>query len=296
MTTILIIHHNTYDDLVRLLEALHAQPLRRTLVVDNASHDRRLDLLPTRFPNVEIVALEENLGYAAAVNAGRKRIQDERVLLLNADVVITPTQVSALERIADRLGFPAALGPLHRYEDGTPQLTWGADPTRDTEKRRRRLTRGCRGRDLDAIAEVMTEAVKTRDVDWVSGSCILMDATAPGGDIPWDDEFTLYYEDLDWCRQVRAAGGRVPHTAEVAVTHRHGASMRGASEFAAAAYRRSQIRYASKYHGALTVLGLRAYLTARLFPAMILGRGLTGTTRSLARAQLGAVWSRARRE
>ena len=69
LTSILIIHHNTYDDLVRLLEALHGSPLRRTLVVDNASHDRRLDLLPTQFPSVEILSLEENLGYSAAVNA-----------------------------------------------------------------------------------------------------------------------------------------------------------------------------------------------------------------------------------
>ncbi len=100
VTAILIIHHNTYDDLVRLLEALHGAPLRRTLVVDNASHDRRLDLLPTRFPSVEILPLEENIGYSAAVNAGRRHLGVERILLLNADIVISPGQVSALERIA----------------------------------------------------------------------------------------------------------------------------------------------------------------------------------------------------
>ena len=217
-------------------------------------------------------------------------------MLLNADIVITPGQVSALERIANRHGYPAALGPLHRYEDGTPQLTWGVDPTRESELRRRRLTQGCRERDTDAIAEVMTEAAHTREVDWISGSCILMDSTSPGGDTHWDEGFLLYFEDLDWCRRLRSAGGRVMHTSEAAITHRHGTSMQGAGNFAAAAYRESQMRYTAKYGGFMQFAGLRIYLTAKLLPSVLLGRRLTGTARSAALGQLRAVWRRVQKE
>ena len=242
VTAILIVHHKTFHELERLLEALReesptAHGSGPILVVDVASGDSRLDRLPETYPGVATLGLQENVGFSAAVNAGLKELEDRRVLLLNADVLLTREQVTALEgvadrsaeRSADRVECPAALGPLQRYEDGTPQLTWGADPSWRSERRRRRLTRGCTQRDSAAGEEVLAEADGTREVDWLSGSCILIDRTAPGGGLEWDEGYSLYFEDMDWCRRVREAGGRVLHTSEVSVVHAHGASMKTAS-------------------------------------------------------------------
>lgn len=302
MTSILIVHHDTYDDLMRLLDALHGEsadglqpqdrvPVRPILIVDNASTDRRLEDIQRVYPQVELLCLDENVGYAAAVNAGIQKLENGRILLLNADVIVTPEKVEALERVASRLNFPTAIGPLHRYEDGTPQVTWGLFPTWRTETRRKRLTRGCRDRDPQIVKEVTAEAMRTRDVNWVSGSCVLIDRNSTGGEIPWDENFFLYFEDIDWCQRVRLVGGRIVHTSEVVVIHRHGASMENQPVSCEAAYRKSQMRYVAKYHGKKTVLGLRMVMTGKFMLSCVVGRMAFGVTRRSAWAQLRAVWS-----
>lgn len=307
MTSILIVHHDTYDDLMRLLDALHGEsadglqpqeriPVRPITIVDNASTDRRLSDIQRVYPRVDILCLEKNVGYAAAVNAGIQRLENGRVLLLNADVIVTPEKVEALERVASRLGFPTAVGPLHRYEDGTPQVTWGLFPTRRTEKRRQRLTKGCRDRDPQCIKEVTAEAMRTRDVNWISGSCMLIDRNSTGGEIPWDEQFFLYFEDIDWCQRVRLAGGRIVHTSEVVVIHRHGTSMENQPIVSEAAYRKSQMRYTAKYHGKTALWALRLYMTWKMLLSCLIGKLVFGINRRSAWAQLRAVWSPVERD
>ena len=299
MTAILIVHHKTFHELERLLEALREESPTACgsgpiLVVDVASGDSRLERLPEVYPEVTCLALQENVGFSAAVNVGLRELEDRRVLLLNADVVLTREQVTALEGIADRAPergeSPAALGPLHRYEDGAPQLTWGADPSWRSERRRRRLTRGCTQRDRAASEEVLAEAKETREVDWLSGSCILIDRTAPGGGLEWDEGYSLYFEDMDWCRRVREAGGRVVHTPEVTVVHAHGASMKTASaSVTRAAYRRGQMRYAARFLRPANRVALRLYLSGRIVSRWLISLTDPEERRSVW-AELRAIW------
>ena len=65
------------------------------LVVDNGSTDSTLEMLETRFPGVEVLALEENQGFARAVNRGILHSDSEFVALLNNDTEVDPGWVEA---------------------------------------------------------------------------------------------------------------------------------------------------------------------------------------------------------
>jgi len=100
---------------------------------------------------------------------------------------------------------------------------------------------------------------RTREVDWVSGACLLIrrkDVEAVG---LLDERFFLYTEDVDLCASVRARSRKVLFAADIEIVHLRG---RSAGATTAAAYRRSQLAFYEKHHPAW-VPWLRAYLKIR---------------------------------
>jgi GT2 family glycosyltransferase len=89
---------------------------------------------------------------------------------------------------------------------------------------------------------------RERDVDWVSGACLLVrrtDAEAVG---LMDERYFMYAEDVDFCAAVRARGRRVLFSPAAEVVHLRGRSRATASTAAEQAYRRSQIAFYEKHH------------------------------------------------
>jgi N-acetylglucosaminyl-diphospho-decaprenol L-rhamnosyltransferase len=101
-----------------------------------------------------------------------------------------------------------------------------------------------------------------REVDWVSGACLLArraDADAVG---LFDERFFLYTEDVDFCAAVRARGRKVLFTPRAQIVHVRGRSRQTARQATEAAYRRSQLAFYAKHHPGWTPV-LRFYLWLR---------------------------------
>jgi GT2 family glycosyltransferase len=82
---------NGRDLLERCLKSLEGQTLEhRVIVVDNGSQDDTAELVREQFPNVVLVELERNYGFAAAVNRGVERGDGQFVALVNNDVECDP--------------------------------------------------------------------------------------------------------------------------------------------------------------------------------------------------------------
>lgn len=297
MLDILIINYNAIESLKALLDALtktQASPTLRAklhiTVVDNASSDGSANLVKTQYPSVNLIAREENDGYSVAVNEGIASTHHREILVLNSDVVITPEKIASLRRIWERMDYPGIIAPLHLEEDGFPQLTWGAYPNPANEAKRKRLEAGLTNREEWARRDAMREASRTREVEWVSGSCMLFTRAMAQQIGPWDSNFFLYFEDIDWCLRVREAGLRVVHTAEVTITHEHGASMEQEPDVAEIEYRSSQCYFIYKYFGRWTFWQLRLYLTSKMLGRFIIG-GWSGFDRGVSWDILRVVWS-----
>ncbi len=248
-------------------------------------------MVESQFPEVHLIPRRQNDGYAAAVNEGLASTRNREILLLNSDIMISPEQVAALSRIWERLDFPGMVAPLHIEEDGFPQLTWGAYPTTAAERKRREWDRALSNRETWARKALMSEACRTREVDWVSGSCMLF-ARATAEEIgPWDQNFFLFFEDMDWCLRARELGHKLYHTSEVQVRHIHGASVNQDPESTEIEYRRSQCYFTKKYFGGFRLLLLRFYLTAKAIGRWILG-GWSGYSRGASWDLLIEIWQK----
>ena len=198
-----------------------------------------------------------NLGFARANNLGIGTTSGEFILLLNPDTRARPGAFDTLVAAVARPGV-AVTGPRLVNADGRAELSFGRMMSPFAELRQKILVRGSeRGGPIATYVESLTR--RERDVDWVSGACLLVrrsDAEAAG---LMDERYFMYAEDVDFCAAIRARGGRVLFCPSAEVVHLRGQSRATASAATARAYRRSQIAFYEKHHPAW-VPWLRWYL------------------------------------
>jgi GT2 family glycosyltransferase len=98
LLSIIIPHYDGAHHLPTCFRALQAQtyPHLEIILVDNGSTDESLELTRRYFPEVKIIELNQNLGFAGAVNRGYSQAGGQVIVPLNNDTEVTPTWAQAL--------------------------------------------------------------------------------------------------------------------------------------------------------------------------------------------------------
>ena len=253
--SIVIVSYNAREDLERCLESLAVNPPsveHEVVVVDNASRDDTVHAVRTRWPAVRLIEAGGNLGFARANNMGIRQSSGELLLLLNGDTIVPAGAIDALVAAIDRRPDVAVAGPRLVDGAGRAELSFGVMLSPLGEIRQKLRARG--------NVERLTS--REREVDWVSGACLLVrrsDAEAVG---LLDERFFMYTEDVDFCSAIRARGRGVLFSPASRVIHLRGRSRATAPRETARAYRRSQIAFYEKHHPTWVPL-LRLYLRIR---------------------------------
>jgi len=263
--SIIIVTYNSareIDDALRALRQPGPQVDHEIVVVDNASGDGTPAHVRAAWPDVRVIDAGANLGFAAANNIGIRQSSSEIVLLLNPDTRAAGEAVDRLVACLETRREAAIVGPRIVDAEGHAELSFGSMISPLAELRQKVLVHGS-GRRLPVLTNLVERMTRrTREVDWVSGACLMIrraDLEAAG---LLDERFFMYTEDVDLCAAVRARGRRVVFLAEVQIEHLRGRSVRTAPRVTADAYRRSQLAFYEKHHpGWLPIL--KAYLKIR---------------------------------
>ena len=246
--SVIIVTFNSRGEIDACLQSLMdgIQVDREIVVVDNASTDGTAAHLRQRWPGIRLIELGANLGFARATNLGIQQTFGPLVLLLNPDTTIRPGAIDALIAALDRDPSIAVVGPRIVDDAGDPELSFGRMVTPPAELRQKVLMAGNQRR-MPVIRQLVAGMTRrTRNVDWVTGACLLTyrsDLEAVG---LLDERFFLYMEDVDLCASIRARGRGVRFVSNVEITHRRGASAAPAER--EAAYRRSYLAFYEKHH------------------------------------------------
>jgi GT2 family glycosyltransferase len=259
---IVIVSYNTRSDLENCLQSLHDHPPRASheiIVVDNASRDGSVEAVRSRWPDVGVIALDSNAGFARANNEGIRRTRSELVLLLNSDTLVPEGAIDRLIAGLRELPGASVVGPRIVDGQGNPELSFGRMISPLAELRQKLRAR------YASPARIAALTSTTREVDWVTAACLLVrriDAEAAG---LLDERYFMYCEDVDFCAAVRANGGKVYFTPAAHIVHLRGRSWRASPAATAEGYRRSQLAFYRKHHPAWVrilqlYLGLRGQL------------------------------------
>lgn len=273
-----------------LADQARGGPQTELIVVDNASTDGTADALRDLAPEVRVLVQATNLGFARGNNVGLAAAHGRYLLLLNSDTEVRAGALSALVAFMDSHPEAGACGPMLLNPDGTLQPSGRDLPTlgslfADMTKLHRLWRRNLysqAGRDYTEVAAVGE----------LSAAALLVRRTVYEQVGGLDPAFFAYYEDVDWCKRIGAAGYRIYYVPAARVMHHWQGTSRQVSELAYAAGQDSLRIYFRKHHGKPAALAVQALLVAKesaLLLASVVRRN--GQTMSLHRRMLRRAFS-----
>jgi len=251
--SILIVNYNAAPFLQRCLASIEerlAGIAHEVCVVDNASTDGSRVLIASQFPHVQLIANDRNLGFAAGVNRGLEKTHGRYVLWLNPDAEILNGGMVELLRYLHDEPEVGIMGPQVLDPDGSIQLSCRSFPSYRTAlfHRYSLLTRWLPdNRYSRRYLQTDWDHSAIREVDWVSGACLLHRRDILDNIGGLDERFFMYCEDVDFCLQARRAGWKVQYHPGLRVLHHIAGSSRSSSSLMVVERHRSMWRYYAKH-------------------------------------------------
>ena len=204
---IVILNWNGRDHLERFLPSVLAHsPQGSVVVADNGSQDDSLDWLQTHHPEVELIRLSENHGYAGGYNLALEQVQADLFVLLNSDVEVPPHWLDPLVRHMEEDPLIAALSPKIRSFEQPDRFEYAGAAGGFIDRFGYPF---CRGRILGTIEIDRGQYDQPREVFWASGACMVVRSEvfrALGG---FDADFFAHMEEIDFCWRARLAGYKI---------------------------------------------------------------------------------------
>jgi hypothetical protein len=175
-------------------------------VADNASRDDSLALLRTEFPEVKLIVLEKNWGFAEGYNKALKQVEAEYYLLLNSDIEVTHHWLTPLVEYMDVHPEVAACQPklLSIFDRDSFEYAGASGGYLD-----RYGYPFCRGRIFETVEQDNGQYNTVADVLWATGAALMIrsrDYWSVGG---LDGRFFAHNEEIDLCWRLRICGRRV---------------------------------------------------------------------------------------
>jgi N-acetylglucosaminyl-diphospho-decaprenol L-rhamnosyltransferase len=197
------------------------------IVVENGSGDGSAALVRDEFPAVRLIALEENVGFAAGCNLGARAAEGEYVLMLNPDTELVGDTLAALLRYARAHPGAGLVGGRTLSPEGKldPGSCWGAQSLWSLVCFASGLStvlRGSRLFDPESLGGWQRDS--ERQVDIVTGCLCLIPRAVWEQLNGFDESFFMYGEDADLSARARKLGYRPAITPGAVIVHHVGAS------------------------------------------------------------------------
>lgn len=257
--SILIVNWNTRDYLRACLLSLQATCASSTpevIVVDNASHDGSAEMVRAEFPAVQIIANAKNVGYAEGNNQAFEVAQGEWIWLLNPDTEVLDdalaTLLTFLQRDERRGAVASALIDVYT---GQPQRSCRTFPTP--------AALWCEASGLARLYPCSRRFGFYRMGWWryhdarpieqpMASSLLLRRSAIEAAGGLFDEQFPIFFNDVDLCWRLRAGGWQIWYLPTAHVRHHGGAStIQVKPEMIAASHLALQRFYAKHYRATL---------------------------------------------
>ncbi len=286
------------DCLNSVLESLRSdkgqQLSCQIVVVDNASDDGSVGMLGEEFPQVHLIANEENLGFTRGNNQGIAFSNGRHVLLLNPDTEILGDALAEMVFYMEAHHQVGALGPQLLDPDGQVQSSRRRFPNLGTAYVESTfLQQWFPESDILKRYYVLNGSDdEAQSVDWVVGACLLMRREALKEVGLLDERFFMYSEELDWCYRAKKLGWEVVYLPTAQVIHYVGKSSEQVLPLRHSQFQRSKVLFFKKHHGYWSGETLRLFLLATYLWQMILEalKWLVRHKRALRRQRIVAYW------
>lgn len=227
--SIIIVSWNAQDLLRSCLNSIQTSCgslVLETIVVDNASSDGSPEMVAEKFPDVKLIRLERNSGFAGGNNIGIQHATGTWLALINSDVVVQQDCLQNLMKYLEEHPQVGLVGPKIFGTDGRLQGNCRRLPTL--------WNTICRVLALDNVLHRWSifsgremrhwNHENEASVEVLSGCFWMARKIAVEMVGPLDERFFFYAEDVDWCKRFADAGWEIMFLPQATAIHHGGGS------------------------------------------------------------------------
>ena len=196
---------------------LHSQlPDVQIVVADNGSTDDSISYLEKNHPNVHLIKLDANYGFAEGYNRALQEVQADFYVLLNSDVEVSAGWLEPLIQMMQEKPDIAACMPKIRAVSERDYFEYAGAAGGFIDKYGYAF---CRGRIFYSIEKDIGQYDTETEIFWATGACCMVDAKLfhkMGG---FDKIFFAHMEEIDLCWRLKNAGHTIWYTPHSVVYH-----------------------------------------------------------------------------
>ncbi len=192
------------------------------IIADNASTDDSIEYLQLNFPQIRVIKIEKNAGYAGGYNIALKQIEAEYYVLLNSDVEVTEGWIKPVIEMMNKDSSLAACQPKIRsfYNKEYFEYAGAAGGYIDSLG-----YPFCRGRIFDTLEKDTGQYDDAVEVFWATGACMFVRSKVfheLGG---FDETFFAHMEEIDLCWRMQSRDYKLMYCPTSVVYHVGGGTL-----------------------------------------------------------------------
>ena len=213
------VHLETY--LPSVVEFTDAD-MAKIIVADNGSTDDSIHFLKQNYPQVRLVLLDRNYGFAGGYNKALEQVDAEYFCLLNSDVRVTKGWLDPVISLFESDRSVVAIQPKILSDRDHSLFEHAGAAGGFVDKFAYPF---CRGRIMNVVESDEGQYDTQSDIFWASGACMFVRANEfkkAGG---FDADFFAHMEEIDLCWRFKNQGFKILYTPESKVYHWGGATL-----------------------------------------------------------------------
>ena len=226
-------------------------------VVDNNSEDKTVQVIKDHFPTVSLIENEANLGFAKANNQVIRQVDSDYVLLLNPDMIVKKDTLAKMIEWMDENQQASVAGCRLLDDQGEtvkqvrklPSLFDQAAIAMKLPHFFKNVLKKYIVEDFDYEKEQIVDSIRGAffmiNKKNIADLKMFQNRTMP----ELDERFFIWFEEVDFCRQVKQGGGEVWYTPTAECTDLIGKSFEKVALYQKQKYiRDSMLKYFEKWH------------------------------------------------
>ncbi|MBL0307740.1 MAG: glycosyltransferase family 2 protein [Chitinophagaceae bacterium] len=193
------------------------------IIVDNGSKDDPTGVFKSIRPDVKVILNGKNLGFTGGNNVGIKAATGDYLFIVNNDTEFTPGLIEGLLEIFNKYPDAGIVSPKFHYFFHKGTLEYAGYNTVNIFTGRNAMV-GCKEKDEGQYNEI-----KETNYAHGGGMMVPKKVIEEVGGLP--EEFFIYYEEFDWCEQIKRKGYKVYYQPNSLIYHKESMTTGKASPF-----------------------------------------------------------------
>ena len=197
-------------------------------VADNCSTDDSVDFLKEFYPNVRLILLPQNFGFAGGYNKALGQIEADFYVLLNSDVEVTPNWLDAPTKILSNSEEIVAVQPKIKSFHNKDYFEYAGAAGGELDIFGYAF---CRGRLFESVEIDEGQYQVESEIFWASGACLFIKAKIFHDFSGFDERFFAHMEEIDLCWRIQNEGFKIYYTPFSEVFHVGGGTLNKSNTF-----------------------------------------------------------------